>query len=65
MKQKNILYVVGAMTIFAGLVAGVFVLVRTGVINSAVGLLMLISLLGMYVGFGILIAAYRLILKLE
>ena len=65
MKQKNILYVVGAMTIFAGLIAGVFVLVRTGVINSAVGLLMLISLLGMYVGFGILIAAYRLILKLE
>ena len=65
MKQKNILYVVGAMTIFAGLVACVFVLVRTGVINSAVGLLMLISLLGMYVGFGILIAAYRLILKLE
>ena len=65
MKQKNILYVVGAMTIFAGLVTGVFVLVRTGVINSAVGLLMLISLLGMYVGFGILIAAYRLILKLE
>ena len=65
MKQKNILYVVGAMTIFVSLVAGVFVLVRTGVINSAVGLLMLISLLGMYVGFGILIAAYRLILKLE
>ena len=65
MKHKNILFVVGAMTIFSGLVAGVFVLVRTGVINTAVGLLMLISLLGMYVGFGILIAVYRLILKLE
>ena len=65
MKHKKLLFVVGAMTIFTCIVAGVFVLVRTGVINSAVGLLMLISLLGMYVGFGILIAVYRLILKLE
>lgn len=65
MKRQNILFIVGAMTIFTGLVAGVFILVRTGIVNTAVGLLMLMSLLGMYIGFGILIAVYRLVLKLE
>ena len=65
MKNKKILIVAGTITLFACLVAGVFVLVRSGMVKPEVGLLMLISLLGMYIGFGILIAVYRLILKLE
>lgn len=65
MKNKKILIAAGTITLFACLVACVFVLVRTGVIGPELGLLMLISLLGMYVGFGILLAAYRLINKLD
>ena len=65
MKHKKLLIVVGAVTLFSCLVAGVFFLVRSGGVTPQVGLLMLISLLGLYVGFGILIAVYRLVLKLE
>jgi hypothetical protein len=35
------------------------------VISLGVAMLMLVALVGMYVGFGILIAVYRLINKLE
>ena len=65
MKHKNLLIVFGAVLLFTCLVAGVFFLVRFGVVTPQVGLLMLICLLGLYVGFGILIAVYRLVLKLE
>ena len=65
MKNKTLLIVAGAIFLFTCLVAGVFILVRSGVVKPEVGLLMLISLLGMYVGFGILIAVYRLVLKLN
>ena len=36
-----------------------------GVVTPQQGLLMLVALFGMYVGFGILIAIYRLVAKLE
>jgi hypothetical protein len=35
------------------------------IISLGVAILMLVALVGMYVGFGILIAVYRLISKLE
>ena len=65
MKGKKILLVAGAIFLFACLVIGVFILVRSGAVKPAVGLLMLISLLGMYIGFGILIAVYRMVMKLH
>lgn len=65
MKNKKLLIVAGAISLFACLVAGVFILVRSRVINPEVGLWLLISLLGIYVGFGVLISVYRLILKLD
>ena len=65
MKNKKLIIVAGAVSIFTCLVAVVFFLVRSGAVKPEVGLLMLISLLGLYVGFGILIAVYRLVLKLE
>ena len=65
MKHKNLIFVAGAVALFTLLVAGVFFLVESGAVKPQVGLLMLISLLGLYVGFGILIAVYRLVLKLH
>ena len=65
MKNKKLIIVGSAVSVFVCLVAGVFYLVESGAIKPQVGLLMLISLLGLYVGFGILIAVYRLVLKLE
>ncbi len=65
MKNKSVWAVAGAVSVFIGLVIGVFTLVRSGAITPEVGLLMLICLLGLYAGFGILIAAYRLVNRLE
>ena len=64
MKNKRLLFIAAAVALFSGLVLSVFILVRSGVVSSQVGLLMLIALLGLYVGFGILILAYRLIMRL-
>ena len=64
MKNKKLLFVAGVVSLFVGLVAGVFALVRSGLVSPQLGLLMLISLLGIYVGFGVLILAYRLVMKL-
>ncbi len=65
MKNKKLIIVAAVVALFALLVASVFFLVRTGVVSPQVGLLMLIALLGLYVGFGILIAVYRLVQKLQ
>ena len=64
MKNKRLLFIAAAVALFSGLVLSVFILVRSGVVSSQVGLLMLIALLGLYVGFSILILAYRLIMRL-
>ena len=53
------------MLLFVGLVFALFFAVKTGVIPFQMGLMLFISLLGMYVGFGILIGAYRLVNKLN
>ena len=65
MKNKKLFAVVGAISIFSCLVISVFALVRSGAIKPEVGLLMLVSLVGLYIGFGILIAVYRLVMKLN
>ncbi len=65
MKNKKLIIVAAVVALFTLLVASVFLLVRTGVVSPQVGLLMLIALLGLYVGFGILIAVYRLVQKLQ
>lgn len=63
--RKSIWFVVSAVLVFILLVATVFVLVRSGSVSVQLGLLMLICLLGLYVSFGILIAIYQLVSKLE
>lgn len=63
--RKSIWFVVSAVLVFILLVAAVFVLVQSGSVSVQLGLLMLICLLGLYVSFGILIAIYQLVSKLE
>ena len=57
--------VAGIAVSFIGLVATIIFLSEMKVISFAISKLMLVALLGMYVGFGILIAIYRLIRKLD
>ena len=55
----------GMAALFTGLAGIVILLMVNRVVSIQVALLMLVALLGMYVGFGILILVYRLISKLE
>ena len=57
--------VVGVVALFFGLVSAIVVLRVTNAISGEMAKLMLVALVGMYVGFGILIAVYRLVRKLE
>jgi len=64
-KKSKILLLFAAMMLFVSLVAALFYSVKTGLLPFEMGLLLFISLLGMYMGFGILIGAYRLVNKLN
>lgn len=64
-KNKTLRVAVGFALLFSGLAGTVVLLMVTRVISIQVALLMLVALLGMYVGFGILILVYRLVSKLE
>lgn len=64
-KKKSLLIsllVVGSWFLLALLI---LVLVVNSVVTYQLGLLMLVALVGFYVGFGVLIAVYRLVVKLE
>ena len=55
----------GIAASFAGLVGAIIVLWESNIVSLEMAKLMLVALLGLYVGFGVLIAVYRLIGKLE
>jgi hypothetical protein len=57
--------VAGIAASFAGLAGTIVFLSEAKIISFELALLMLVALLGLYVGFGILIAVYRLISKLD
>ena len=57
--------VVGVVVLFFGLVGAIVFLRVTNAISREMARLMLVALVGLYVGFGILIAVYRLVRKLE
>ena len=65
LNKKKILIVLAVVWLFVFLVFALFYAVKTQIIPVQLGLLLFISLLGLYVGFGILIGAYRLVNKLE
>jgi hypothetical protein len=66
MSRRRTLKVVAAIVVsFAALAGTVIILLKMNIIGFTVAKLMLVTLLGMYVGFGALIAAYVLISKLD
>ena len=64
-RNRTLKVVAGIAVSFIGLVATIIFLSAMKIISVEIAKLMLVGLLGMYVGFGILIAVYRLISKLE
>ena len=64
-KNKTPKLVAGIVASFMSF-AGVIIFLRaTKIVSVEIGLLMLVMSVGMHLGFGILIAVYRLIDKLE
>jgi uncharacterized membrane protein YeaQ/YmgE (transglycosylase-associated protein family) len=66
MPRNRALKAVAAVVLsFTGLVGAIVLLFEMKIITFEMAMLMLVALLAMYVGFGILIAVYRLIDRLE
>jgi hypothetical protein len=63
--SKRLKVAIGIATLFCSLVGIIAVLMVKHVVSIQVALLMLVALLGLYVGFGILILVYLLISKLD
>ena len=57
--------VAGLVALFTALVVTIILLAAAKKITGTLAMLMLIALLGMYVGFGFLIAVYRFVEKLK
>ena len=64
-KNRTLKVVAGIAALFIGLVCAIFFLMERRAISVAMASLMLVALLAMYVGFGVLIAVYRLVDKLK
>ncbi len=64
-RNRTLKVVAGIVISFMGLVGTIIVLSETKIISFEMAMLMFVALLGMYIGFGILIAVYRLVDKLE
>ena len=64
-KNRTIKVVAGIAASFTGLVGTIIFLSEANIVSFEMAMLMLVALVGMYLGFGILIAVYRLIGKLE
>jgi hypothetical protein len=66
MPRNRTLIVVAAIVVsFTGLVGTIVLLLESKIISFGMAMLMIVALLGMYIGFGFLIAVYRLIGKLD
>ena len=63
--NRTLKVVAGIAASFTGLVGTIIFLWEMKIISIEMAKLMLVGLLGLYVGFGILIAVYRLIGRLE
>ena len=63
--RKALGIAVGIAASFIAFVSIIVIMVNLGIVGPTVAKLMLVALLGLYVGFGVLIAIYRLIVKLE
>jgi hypothetical protein len=64
MAKNRTLKIVAAIVVsFAGLVGTIILLSTSKIISFEVAILMVVALVGMYIGFGTLIAVYCLIAK--
>jgi hypothetical protein len=64
-KKRTLRVVAGIAASFTALVGTIIFLSQAKIITFAVAMLMLVALVAIYLGFGVLIAVYRLIAKLE
>ena len=64
-RSRTLLVVVGIAASFIGLAGTIILLAKMEIISFVLAKLMLVAFLGMYVGFGFLIAVYRLIGRLK
>jgi hypothetical protein len=64
-RNRTLKVVAGIVISFTGLVGTIILLSETKIISFEMALLMFVALLGMYIGFGILIVVYRIVDKLE
>jgi hypothetical protein len=64
-RNRTLRTVAGIAVSFIVLVGTIIFLSKMKIISFEVAKLMLVALLAMYVGFGVLIAVYRLIAKLK
>jgi len=66
MPRNRTLIVVAAIVVsFTGFVGTIVLLSESKIISFEMAMLMIVALLGMYIGCGFLIAVYRLIGKLD
>jgi hypothetical protein len=64
-KNRTSKIAVGMAASFTSLAGAIIFLLATKTVSVQMGILMLVASVGMHLGFGILIAVYRLIGKLE
>jgi hypothetical protein len=64
-RSRTLKVVAGIAASFTALVGTIILLFEMQIISFEMAKLMLVALLAMYVGFGILIAIYRLIARLD
>ena len=64
-KNRALKVVAGIAASFAGLVGTIIFLSVAKIVSFEMAMLMFVALLGLYIGFGVLIAVYRLIGKLD
>jgi len=65
LKKKTLKVVAAVAGSFLGFVVTIILLSRARIITVPMAMLMLVALFGLYLGFGILIAIYRFIGKLD
>lgn len=64
-KRGTLIAVACVAASFVGLVGMIIFLLVNKIVSSTMALLMLVALFGLYFGFGILIAVYRFVGKLD
>jgi hypothetical protein len=64
-RTRTLIALAGVVASFAGFVGTIIYLWEAEIITFGMAKLMLVALLGMYIGFGILFLIYRLIDRLD